>query len=141
MAQQIIHQIIYQIINSTNPTCNCSNNKYSHTLCLKHQSDSIHHLMDHIISNLLFIKTVGHLETSFKYYTDDFESMGFTRRIGKNYDLITLDNDLFKINTKIHSPSACTDAVAPEINYGVCCFCKDQCNPCSQACGRCTRNH
>lgn len=24
--------------------------------------------------------------------------------------------------------------------YGVCCFCGDYCNACSQACGRCMRN-
>ena len=24
--------------------------------------------------------------------------------------------------------------------YGICCFCNDYCNPCSQACGRCMRN-
>uniref|UniRef100_A0A6C0LSU0 Uncharacterized protein n=1 Tax=viral metagenome TaxID=1070528 RepID=A0A6C0LSU0_9ZZZZ len=27
-----------------------------------------------------------------------------------------------------------------ELEYGECCFCKEECNPHSQACGRCMRN-
>ena len=31
------------------------------------------------------------------------------------------------------------DQVLFEEDYGICCFCNDKCNPCSQSCGRCSR--
>ena len=40
---------------------------------------------------------------------------------------------------RIEDPSSEEEDSDPQIE-GVCCFCKGECNPASQSCGRCARN-
>ena len=52
-----------------------------------------------------------------------------------NNDDIVLDNNEKKNDVPIAIEDSDSDNV-----YGRCCFCHEQCNPCSQCCGRCARN-
>ena len=40
---------------------------------------------------------------------------------------------------KIHRDIVSKNNQLIEEEIGICCFCKGQCNPCSQACGKCAR--
>lgn len=47
-------------------------------------------------------------------------------------------NDLFEYTLSV-LPESNTEKIIG-VDIGVCCFCKDECNPASQTCGPCARN-
>jgi Barwin family. len=53
------------------------------------------------------------------------------------------DNNLEKIDSEpiIVDSNSDTNQVMKQVNdYGICCFCGEPCNPCSQSCGHCLRS-
>lgn len=70
----------------------------------------------------------------------EYNNTGIT--ISINYDEGNVDiNNLTEtvISKILNMLQEEDDKAKNDFSVGTCCFCKGECNPCSQACGRCAR--
>ena len=74
--------------------------------------------------------------------TDVTKEIGIEKKIADLENNSTINNDDIVLDNnekKNDVPIAIEDSDSDNV-YGRCCFCHEQCNPCSQCCGRCARN-
>ena len=61
--------------------------------------------------------------------------------VNKNQHLVDANVKINNYSSSLDNQDLVKNVNDEECEYGICCFCQNYCNPCSQACGRCMRNN